>query len=224
MGLDEPLGEIVSTGSSELTIVGVVEDFHFKSIHTPIEPLIIYTTTDLNRMFIKVPGKETAKSLSILEEKWSKFYPNDEFDYNFLDEDFKTLYDAEQRTSKLSTYFAGLAIFISCLGLFGLVSFATEQRTKEIGIRKVMGASAGNLFLLLTADFTKLVIISLFFAIPIGWFAMDEWLSSFAYHIDLSLGIFVFSGLTALLIALATVSYRSIIASVSNPVIALRNE
>jgi putative ABC transport system permease protein len=184
----------------------------------------MYTTTDLNRLYIKVPGGETTHSLTLIEEKWSKFYPDDEFEYNFLGEDFKNLYEAEQRTSKLSTFFAALAIFISCLGLFGLVSFATEERTKEIGIRKVMGASVGTVFFLLTTDFTKLVFLSLFIAIPIGWFAMNQWLSSFAYHIEISIWIYVLASIFAFGIALLTVSYRSIKASTNNPVVALRNE
>ena len=150
--------------------------------------------------------------------------PDREFDYYFLDDDFAKLYQAEDRTKILSSYFAIFAILISCLGLFGLVSYATEQRTKEVGVRKVLGASVNNLFLLLTGDFTKLVLISLLFSIPLGWFVMSKWLDNFAFRIDLTAGIFILAAISALLIALITVSYQTIKASISNPVLALRNE
>ena len=202
----------------------MVEDFNFKSIHTAIEPIVIFKLSGLNRVYIKYEPDEANNIVSTVEEVWSKFLPDREFDYYFLDEDFDRMYEAEERTSKLSTYFAGLAIIISCLGLFGLVSYATEQRTKEVGVRKVLGASVQNLFLLLTGDFLRLVLISFIISIPIGWYTMDKWLAGFAYHIDLSVWIFVFSGAATLGIALLTVSYQSIRASISNPVRALRYE
>jgi ABC-type antimicrobial peptide transport system permease subunit len=223
MGMENPIGELL-TASGERKIVGVVEDFNFKSIHTAIEPIVIFKLSGLNRVFIKYDPEEAENIVQTVEGVWLRLLPDREFDYYFLEEDFKEMYAAEQRTSTLSTYFAGLAILISCLGLFGLVSYATEQRTKEVGIRKVLGASVQNLFLLLTGDFTRLVLISLFISIPIGWFAMGIWLGGFAYHIDLNWWIFVFSGASALAIAILTVSYQSIRASISNPVHALRNE
>ena len=223
MGLKDPVGELI-TANGERKIVGVVEDFNFKSIHTAIEPIVIFKLSGLNRVYIKYEPDEANNIVSTVEGVWSKLLPDREFDYYFLDEDFDRMYEAEERTSKLSTYFAGLAIIISCLGLFGLVSYATEQRTKEVGVRKVLGASVQNLFLLLTGDFLRLVLISFIISIPIGWYAMDKWLAGFAYHIDLSVWIFVFSGAATLGIALLTVSYQSIRVSISNPVRALRYE
>ena len=223
MGLDNPIGQVIERGE-KYTIVGVVGDFNFKSVHVPIEPLMIFKTTELRRVFIRYNAANSDQIVASIGEVWSNLVPDREFDYYFLEDDFKNLYEAEQRTSQLSAYFAGLAIFISCLGLFGLVSYATEQRTKEVGIRKVLGASINDLFMLLTGDFTRLVIISLFISIPIGWYLMDKWLEGFAYHIELSIWVFVFSGAVALAIALITVSYQSIRASIDNPVHALRSE
>jgi len=223
MGMEDPVGQLI-TASGERKIVGVVKDFNFKSIHTAIEPIVIFKLSGLNRVFIKYYPEEAENIVQTVDGVWTRLLPDREFDYYFLDEDFKEMYAAEQRTSTLSTYFAGLAILISCLGLFGLVSYATEQRAKEIGIRKVLGASIQNLFMLLTVDFTKLVFISLLISIPFGWFVMSVWLEGFAYRIDLSMWIFVYSGASALAIALLTVSYQSIRASISNPVRALRNE
>lgn len=223
MGLKDPVGQII-TASGEMKIVGVLEDFNFKSIHTAIEPMIIFKLSGVSQIYIKYEHREAENIVSTVGAVWSRHFPDREFDYYFLDEDFDELYQAEQRTSTLSTYFAVLAIIISCLGLFGLVSYATEQRTKEVGIRKVLGASVRSLFLLLTGDFTRLVVISLFISIPVAWYVMSKWLDGFAYRIDLSAWIFIFSGATALAIALITVSYQSIRASVSNPVRALRND
>lgn len=223
MGLDDPVGQIIE-GSGENTIVGVVKDFNFKSIHVPIEPLVIFMTPQSNRVYIKYEESEQENIAVTVENVWKKVFPDREFDYFFLSEDFNDLYEAEQRTSTLSTIFASLAIIISCLGLFGLVAYATEQRTKEVGIRKVLGASVNNLFLLLSGDFTKLVLISLFISIPVGWLLMDKWLESFAYRTDLSVWVFVLSGASALLIAIFTVSYQTIRTAIGNPVQALRNE
>ncbi len=223
MGLENPVGETISA-MGDRKIVGVVEDFNFKSIHTAIEPIVIFKLSGLNRIYVKYQPEETDQIVSTVEDTWNRLLPDREFDYYFLEEDFKEMYSAEQRTSTLSTYFAGLAILISCLGLFGLVSYATEQRTKEVGIRKVLGASVQNLFLLLTGDFTRLVLVSLVISVPVGWFAMQNWLEGFAYHIDLSPWVFIMSGAGALAIALLTVSYQSVRASISNPIRALRDQ
>jgi ABC-type antimicrobial peptide transport system permease subunit len=223
MGLNDPVGQII-TAMGDREIVGVVKDFNFKSIHTAIEPIVIFKLPELNRVYIRFDPAESENIVATIGGVWSKLLPDREFDYYFLDEDFDEMYKAEQRTSKLSTYFAVLAILISCLGLFGLVSYATEQRTKEVGIRKVLGASVRNIFGLLTGDFVRLVAVSLVVSIPIGWYAMDKWLTGFAYHIDLSAWIFIFSGIAALAITLLTVSYQSIRVSISNPVHALRSE
>lgn len=223
MGLEEPVGQTI-TGGGELRIVGVVKDFNFKSIHTAIEPIVIFKLNQMSQVYVKYQAGEETQVVRDMEKAWAKVFPNREFDYYFLQADFDELYDAEARTSKLSTYFATLAIIISCLGLFGLVSYAMEQRMKEIGIRKALGASVNSLFMLLTKDFTKLVLISLVISIPLGWYAMNQWLDGFAYRVSLSAGIFLLSAASALMITLLTVSYQSIRASRSNPVKALRNE
>ena len=224
MGFDEPIGEIVSLGSEEYKIVGIVKNFNFKSIHTPIEPIIIAKLPSVNRIFVRYqPGNEEAV-VAAAKNQWQKRFPDRDFDYYFLEDDFSELYHAEQRTSTLASYFAGFAILISCLGLFGLVSYAAEQRTKEVGIRKVLGASVNNLFLLLTGDFTRLILISLLFALPVGWYVMKEWLDNFAFRIDLTPDIFIIASIAAIVIALLTVSYQTLKVSVNNPVNALRSE
>ena len=223
MGLDDPVGKTMNAFGNK-RIVGVVKDFNFKSIHTEIEPIIIFKPDQLSQVYIKYEANQESNIVQSMERAWKNVFPNRDFGYSFLAQDFEELYNAEQRTKKLSTYFAILAIIISCLGLFGLVSYATEQRMKEIGIRKALGASVRTLFLLLTSDFTKLVLISLFISIPLSWYAMSKWLEGFAYRIELSVGTFILAAISALIITLLTVSYQSIKASTSNPVKALRNE
>ncbi|MCR9253539.1 MAG: ABC transporter permease [bacterium] len=223
MNLDDPIGQSIQAGMP-LRIVGVVKDFNFKSVHNDIEPLVIFKFNDPNRLYIKYDPVDRDLAVENLTNTWNEFFPGRSLEYNFLDQDFTELYQTEQRTSRLATYFAVLAILISSLGLFGLVAYATEQRSKEIGIRKVLGASVSSLFLLLTSDFTKLVLISLIVALPIGWYSMDSWLQGFAYRMELELWIFGISGIIALLIALATVSYQSLKASNSNPAKVLRTE
>ncbi len=223
MGLENPLGQTIDA-FGDRTIVGVLENFNFKSIHSGIEPMIIFMIPRPSRVYIKYDPAEEENIAATLDEVWKEFFPNAESEYYFLDKDFNEMYEAEQRTSRLSTYFAILAVLISCLGLFGLVSYAIEQRTKEIGIRKVLGASVPRLFVLLTTDFTKLVLVSLLVSLPVGWFSMNKWLDNYAYRIDLSIWIFVFAAAIALFIALFTVSYQSVRASVRNPVNALRND
>lgn len=223
MGLDDPVGKSI-TYSGQKRIIGVVQDFNFKSIHSEIEPIVIFKLDGLRRVYVKYSPNYEGSIAQTMEDTWAGLFPDKEFHYNFLQKDFDEMYDAEERTSKLSTYFAILAVLISCLGLFGLVAYATEQRTREIGIRKALGASVKTLFLLLTQDFARLVIISLFISIPLGWYAMDNWLQNFAYHTELSVGIFALSALSALAITFITVSYQSIKASTGSPVKALRNQ
>ncbi len=224
MGLDEPVGKTISSFYGDARIVGVVQDFNFKSIHNEIEPIIIIKREGLSRVYVKYADTHQGQIAGTMKSSWDELFPDKEFHFDFLQQDFDDLYSAEERTSRLSTYFAILAIMISCLGLFGLVSYATEQRTREIGIRKALGASVKTLFLLLTKDFAKLVLISLFISIPLGWYAMDSWLDNFAYHTHLGPGVFVISALAALAITFVTVSYQSIMASTNSPVKALRNQ
>ncbi len=223
MGLDEPVG-VTMDAYGDRRIVGVVKDFNFKSIHTTIEPIIIFKLDQMSQVYVKYQDGQEAEIVSSMENAWNKVFPDRDFSYTFLQNDFDDLYSAEERTSKLSTYFAVLAIIISCLGLFGLVSYAMEQRMKEIGIRKALGASINSLFGLLTKDFAKLILIAMILSIPLGWYTMDKWLEGFAYRVDLSWWIFALTGFAGFAITLLTVSYQSIRASQRNPVRALRHE
>ena len=223
MEIENPLGLTVKA-YGQRRIIGVVQDFNFKSIHTPIEPMFVILREELDGIYIKYEPEYEDRIAATLESTWQQLFPDRDLDYYFLEQDFQEMYEAEQRTSALSTCFAVLAIIISCLGLFGLVSYAVEQRHKEIGIRKALGASVSSLFVLLTKDFTRLVIVSLIISVPISWFVINDWLENFAYHITLSWWVIGVSALAALVITLLTVSYQSLRASTANPVESLRHE
>jgi putative ABC transport system permease protein len=211
---------------SNPTIIGVVKDFHFQSLRSAIQPAVFYVrpAMPLSHVLFKIAPREASASLSLLEQKWKAVNPSQPFDYSFLDEDIDRQYRAEKRLEAIVSYAAVFAIFISCLGLFGLASFAAEQRTKEIGIRKVLGASVEQMVVLLSRDITRLVLIAVIAATPISYFFINRWLQNFAYKIDLGVGIFVLAGALALMIALLTVSYQSIKAALANPVESLRYE
>jgi putative ABC transport system permease protein len=206
-------------------VIGVVRDFHFRSLQEVIKPLSIRIEPDgCNLISISVSGKNLPQTISAIENKWKTFIPNRPFSYDFLDEFFDQQYRSEDRFGRLFLNFAILAIFISCLGLLGLASYSTLQRTKEIGVRKVMGASLMNIVNLLSIDFLKLVILSFVIAAPIAWWFMYKWLQGFAYRVNMGWWVFALGGLTALLIALATVSFQAIKAAIANPVKSLRAE
>ncbi len=209
-------------------VIGVIEDFHFKSLYHEIEPLVLQIAVPeyyLDNIAVRVaPGSNISAVLEFLKDRWASVVPHRPFEFTFLDDDLQQAYLQEQKLSQIFTYFAGLAIFIACLGLFGLASFSAAQRTKEIGIRKVLGASVGSLALMLSREFTRFVLIANIIAWPLAFYAMREWLSGFAYHIDISWGIFALAALSAFLIAVLTVSYQAIKASLKNPVKALRYE
>jgi putative ABC transport system permease protein len=175
-------------------------------------------------MSVKINPKDVGRALSHLEKKWSELVPDRPFQYMFLDEHFAMLYLSDQQVSQIVGIIAGLAIFTACLGLFGLSSITTQQRTKEIGIRKVLGASVSNLIVLLARNFVRLVLVALLIAAPLAYFVMKSWLENFAYRIDLSWWVFALAGGAALVIALVTVSAQAIKAAVANPVEALRYE
>ncbi len=229
IGYKDPVGKELTMWGDKGTIIGVMKDYHHNSLHVPIEPLIL-------RMFKKSwngywgnliirtePGK-TRQALASMEKTFKQFNPAFPFKYYFTDEEISKNYKAEHTVSKLSRYFAFLAIFISCLGLFGLVTFTAEQRIKEIGIRKVLGASVSGIVRMLSKDFLKLVIIAALIAFPIAWWAMNQWLQDFAYRVDIGWWAFVVAGVAALLIALVTVSFQAIKAAVANPAKSLRTE
>jgi putative ABC transport system permease protein len=206
-------------------IIGVMKDFHFKSLQQEIKPLSMRIEPNgCSLISIKVSGNNLPGTISSIESKWNTLIPARPFSYFFLDEFFDKQYKSEQRFGKLFLNFAILAIIISCLGLLGLASYSTMQRTREIGIRKVLGATVTNIVNLLSKDFLRLVLVAIVIASPVAYFSMDKWLKDFAYRIPISWWIFVIAAVTATFIAVLTVSFQAIKAAVSNPVISLRSE
>jgi putative ABC transport system permease protein len=223
MGLENPIGKWFSFRGQKGTIIGILKDFHGASLHNPITPVAMQPSQGF--LFVKIKPENTAEAISFLKINWDKIVgSNMPFRYGFIDEDIENWYKTEQRIGKIFRYFTILAVFIACLGLFGLASFMAERRTKEIGIRKVLGARASGIALLLTKEFAKWVVVANVIAWPAAYFISKQWLQGFAYRIDLGWEIFVFSALVALVIALITVSFQSIKAATSNPVDSLRYE
>jgi len=226
-GWDIALGKTISDaeGNPLGTVVGVANNFHFESLQATIEPLLMRVQPDwFEKVIVRTHPSNVPGTLDFLEQQWQSFEPGYPFQYSFLDEDFQQLYQTEDRLHEVFSYTSLLAILIACLGLFGLAAFTAEQRTKEIGIRKVLGASVPGIVLLLSKDFLKLVALALVLAAPIGYLAMSRWLNDFAYRVDLGVGTFVLAGALALLIAVLTVSYQAIKAALSDPVKSLRYE
>ncbi len=226
IGYKNPVNNSLKFWDRKGTIIGVVKDFHFRSLHEPIKPLIIRLGEEdsWGNILVRIEAGKTKQALTSLERLCKQLNPQFPFSYQFSDEEFQKLYKSEMVISKLSNYFAALAIFISCLGLLGLVIFTAEQRTKEIGIRKVLGASVTSVFALLSKDFLKLVIIAIVIATPLAWWAMNKWLQAFEYRIDISWWMFAIAGLLAVVIALVTVSFQAIKAAIANPIKSLRTE
>jgi len=222
---EQAIGKRFKQWGREGKIIGVMKDFHFRSLQEVIKPLSMRIEPESNNLVsVKVSTGQLPATIAAIENKWKTLIPNRPFSYYFLDEFFDRQYRSEDRFGKLFLNFAVLAIFISCLGLLGLASYSTMQRTKEIGIRKVMGASVSKIINLLSKDFLKLVFISFFIAAPAAWFFMNHWLKDFAYRTNISWWIFLGAGLTALVIALFTISFQAIRAAVANPVKSLRTE
>jgi putative ABC transport system permease protein len=212
-----------------IEIVGVTKDYHQLSLKSALQPIIFnpINASDVNlaKYFsVKIDGQNIKHTITQIKEQWDKIFPNQPFEYNFLDEIFNSQYKADQQFGEVFSLFSFLAIVISCLGLFGLASFANLQRTKEIGIRKVVGASINNILIMLLKDFTKWVLIANIIAWPIAYYLMHKWLQDFAYRIEINWWIFVLSGGIALIIALATVSVHTIKTAIANPIEALRYE
>lgn len=207
-------------------IVGVVKDFHFESLHQVIAPyaFLLNSRPDFNYLIAHVNTPDMANVLGLMEKTWKSLRPDEPFEYTFLNEDFQKNYQAEARTARIVRTFTIISILISCLGLFGLAAFAAQQRTKEIGVRKVLGASVMNIVLLLSKDFLKLVVLSIVIASPIAWWAMNRWLQDFEYRIEIGWWVFGVAGALAILIAFVTVSFQSIKAALMNPVKSLRTE
>jgi putative ABC transport system permease protein len=224
---EDALGKNIKYGSRKGRLIGVINDFHFESMHQKIVPLILLVPKkpdEYGRISVKIAGNNIPAAISALEKTWNRFLPNAPFEYTFMDENFDKLYKSEQRQGNIFTVFASIAIFIACLGLLGLSAFTISQRIKEIGIRKVLGASTGSIVGLLSKDFLKLVVIAAVIAFPIAWYAMHNWLQDFAYRTNLQWWIFATALIIAGFIALATISIQAIKAALANPVKSLRSE
>ncbi len=225
MGLADPIGEMVNIWGMRMEIIGVVKDYHYQSFHEEINPLFMMLRPHRTPIIMaKIAAGQERETLSRLEALHSKMNPGFALDIKFLDQSYKTQYLAEQRVAVLSKYFAGLAILISCLGLFGLATFSTERRMKEIGIRKILGSTNLNIITLLSADFTKMVLLAIAIALPIGYVISQNWLQSFAYRIDLQWWAFLATGALALGIAWFTMGLQTVKAAGVNPIDCLRDE
>lgn len=225
MTWEEPIGKKLTLGDNNLTIVGVIKDYHQNSLYDEIEPLVIILSENRRNVFMKTTG-DVRLAMEKAEEAWNKVYPNTAFEYQFLDQEFDSQYDADKKRGTIFTLFSGLTLAIACLGLLGLVSFTTEQRAREVSIRKVNGASVASIVVLISKEFLVLVTIAAIIAVPLAYYFMDEWLQSFAYKILLSreIDVFIYSALMAILITLLTVGYHTRKAAMANPVNALRDE
>lgn len=226
MGLKDPVGREINWGKTKVRIVGVLKDFHFQSLHNAIRPLIAYlgARQPQGSVVVRIQAGKTPETLAAMERICKKLNPNVPFTYAFTDQEYARQYQSEQVVGKLAGYFASLAIFISCLGLFGLAAFTAEQRTKEIGVRKVLGASIAGIVGLLSRDFLRLVVMAIVLASPVAWYIMRQWLQGFAYQIDIEWWMFALAGIIAVLIAVFTISFQSIRAAMVNPVRSLRSE
>lgn len=224
---DDAIGRPFQYGSRKGQVIGVVKDFHFESLHQDIIPMVFWMPLNNQgggRLSIKIAGNDIRGSLASLESVWKKHFPSTPFEYTFVDENYQRLYEAETRQASLFSFFSAVAILIACLGLFGLSAFSISQRIKEIGVRKVLGASVKQIVVLLSTDFLKLVLIAALIAFPLAWLAMSNWLDNFAYRIGIAWWVFIVAAILAALIALLTISYLAIRAALSNPVKSLRTE
>ncbi len=228
LGYDDPLSKTIYThegaGNTPYKIIGVVKDFNFETLRQKIGPLSLRLSENNSIASFKVSTANIGALIPQIKEKWDQLAGGMAFNYRFLDDAFTKMYNNEQRVGKIAVLFSVLAIFIACLGLFGLATFIAEQRRKEIGIRKVLGASAQGVVALLSKDFLKLVLIAFVIAVPLAWWGMHNWLQDFAYRIDISWWIFVLAGTAAVFIAIVTVSIQALRAANANPIKSLRTE
>jgi hypothetical protein len=225
IGLENPVGKRFSYEDREGIILGVVKNFHQKSMHKPIYPLVMQMNPDeLKYMCIRLLPEGAPGIISFLEQQWLETASDYLFEYRFMDETLDNFYRSEHRMGVIFRWSTFLAIIISCLGLFGLASFAAERRTKEIGIRKVLGASVSNILRLLSQEIVLLVLIANVIAAPVAYYAMSQWLHNFVFRIDIGWNVFVLTAITALIVAIATVSIQAIRVAIANPINALRYE
>ncbi|HMG09133.1 MAG TPA: ABC transporter permease [Mucilaginibacter sp.] len=223
-GLKNPIGKRFKLWQTEGTIIGIVKDFNFASLKEKIEPSVLFYSTKGFNIYVKTSGKQAPEAIAAVSRLWKQYNPGFPFEYTFLDDKYNALYKSDQTTGSLFNIFSGIAILISCLGLFGLVTYSAQIKTREIGIRKVLGASVASIVSLISKDFLRLVVIAIVVASPIAWISMKSWLQSFAYRIDISLWVFIIAGASAIVITLITISFQSIKAALSNPVMSLRSE
>jgi ABC-type antimicrobial peptide transport system permease subunit len=225
-GLKNVLGKIIKWNDRQYNVVGIVKDMVMQSPYTPVKPTIFIMQPDwANIITVRIKPTESIKdAMAKIEPVFKKFNPGAPFEYQFTDDEYAKKFSDEERIGNLSLFFAVLAIFISCLGLFGLASFVAEQRTKEIGVRKVLGATIMNIWQMLSKDFVLLVVISCLIAVPLAWYYLHQWLQKYEYKTDISWWIFAAAGFGALAITLLTVSFQAIKAAIANPVKSLRSE
>jgi len=211
---------------SDGSAVGLVEDFNSQSLHDKLQPTFIQavTTPQYGNMLVRINAGDEKQALTTISKQFKSFYPDKPFSYNWISDEVDAQYKSEYKLQQLFTCFSMLIIFLACLGLFGLVSFTAEQRVKEIGIRKVLGAGVGNIITLISKDYLILVIVAIVVASPIAYYAMNKWLQDFAYRINIQWWVFILTGFLALLIAFITVSFQSVKAALANPVKSLRSE
>lgn len=225
MELKNPVGQRIKVEGREGEIISIVKDFNIASIHETIRPLILSSRPKINNIvLVKTTGESAATAVAAAGKLWKKYAPEYPFEYKFLETHYNDQYKSEQQTEQLFNFFAGIAIVISCLGLLGLVSFAAEQRTKEIGVRKVLGATIVSIITLLSKDFLKLICIAIVIAIPVAWYFMEKWLNNFAFKVDIDWKLFLAAGLLTIITAIVTISFQSIKAALMNPVKSLKSE
>ena len=225
METDNPIGKRLSFWGQDFKIVGMVKDFHLNSLHEEISPLVVVPSDEwFNYIFVRPIQGKTKEALAALQTTYQELSPENPFAYEFLDDSYAQMYKSEQTSGALADLFALIALFISALGLLGLATFSAEQRTKEIGIRKVLGASVTNLIGLLSKDFIRLVLIALLVAIPIAWYFIQQWLQNFAYHIDIQWTVFATTIGVALLVSCLTVGFQAFRAAIANPIDSIKSE
>jgi ABC-type antimicrobial peptide transport system permease subunit len=227
MKLKNPVGTIITYGNNPVQIIGVVKDFHYESLHQPVKPAYIRLDGQGNiwhKIMVRIRTEGQSQTIAEIQKLYESYNPGFPFEYGFLDDAYQKQYQTEARVGVLSRCFAGLAILISCLGLFGLATFTAQKRQKEIGIRKVIGASVNDIVVMLSADFLRLVLLALLIAFPLSWWLMSQWLHGYAYRISLGFGIFIISAGAMLVITILTISVQAIRAAVANPVGSLRSE
>jgi len=220
---EEAIGKHIGLNGRTGEVRGVAQNFNFASLHQEVTPIVMFTEDYFGKILVKTSGNNIGKTIAAVKEKWAAFNPATPFEYHFLDQEFDDMYKVEQRIGSILTAFTLVTIFISCLGLFGLAVFSTRQRVKEVGVRKVLGASVFSIVKLVSGDFLKLVIISVIIASPIAWYVMHKWLQDFAYKISIQIWVFIAAGTVAILIAFITVSVQSLKAALANPVKSLRS-